>query len=177
MGPAAGETKGRGRQDQNNQHAVAIKKVLLYPLDRDARRRLRECEAGASPEVAAVRPAPTDWADEEFGQARLGDQRLTQRLVTLARDFGANPQAQIPQACKSRAKTKAAYRFFDHPRTTMEDLLEPHYQSTIHRMAQEKVVLSVQDTTSLNYTMHPETDGIGPIGSKKTCRPDRIDAA
>jgi Domain of unknown function (DUF4338)/Transposase DNA-binding/Transposase Tn5 dimerisation domain len=167
----AGETKGRGRQDQNNQHAVAIKKVLLYPLDRDARQRLGECEAGAAPEVKTVRRAPTDWADEELGQAHLGDQRLTGRLVTLARDFGANPQAQIPQACQSRAKTKAAYRFFDHPRTTMQDVLEPHYQSTIRRMAQEKVVLSVQDTTSLNYTMHPETEGIGPIGSKKTSGP------
>jgi hypothetical protein len=167
----AGETKGRGRQDQKNRHAVAIKKVLLYALDLEARQRLRECEAGAAPEVKTGRRAPTDWADEEFGQARLGDQRLTERLVTLARDFGANPQAQIPQACQSRAKAKAAYRFFDHPRTTMQDLLEPHYQSTIRRMAQEKVVLSVQDTTSLNYTMHPETEGIGPIGSKRTSGP------
>ena len=167
----AGETKGRGRQDQKNEHAMAIKKVLLYPLDGDARQLLGECQAGAAPEVKTARRAPTDWADEEFGQARLGDQRLTERLVTLARDFGAHPQAQIPQACQSRAKTKAAYRFFDHPRTTMKDLLEPHYQSTMLRMAQEKVVLSVQDTTSLNYTMHPETDGIGPIGSKKTSGP------
>lgn len=166
----AGETKGRGRQDQDNQHALAIKKVLLYPLERDARRRLCECEP-AAPEIEAVRPVPADWAEEEFGQACLGDHRLRERLVTLARDFGANPQAQIPQACQSRAKTKAAYRFFDHPRTTMEDLLEPHYQSTIRRIVQEKVVLAVQDTTSLNYTMHPETHGIGPIGSKKTGGP------
>jgi len=32
-----GETKGRGRQDQDNQHAVPVKKVLLYALDPDAR--------------------------------------------------------------------------------------------------------------------------------------------
>jgi hypothetical protein len=164
----AGETKGRGRQDLDNQQALAIKKVLLYPLEREASQRLCECEAVAAPEV---RPAASEWAEEEFGQARLGDQRLTQRLVSLARDFAANPQAQIPQACQSRAKTKAAYRFFDHPRTTMQDLLEPHYQSTIRRMAQEKLVLSVQDTTSLNYTMHPQTNGIGPIGSKETGGP------
>jgi hypothetical protein len=169
---SAGETKGRGRQDHDNQRALPIKKVLLYPLDGKARERLCESAAAeAAPERAPVRPAPADWAEEEFGQARLGDQRLTQRLVTLARDFGANPQAQIPQACQSRAKTKAAYRFLDHPRTTMKDLLEPHYQSTTRRIAREAVVLSVQDTTSLNYTMHPETDGIGPIGSKKTGGP------
>jgi hypothetical protein len=167
----AGETKGRGRQDQDNRQGLPIKKVLLFALDREARQRLGECGAVPAPERQAVRSPPVDWAEEEFGQACLGDQRLTQRLVTMARDFGANPQAQIPQACRSRAKTKAAYRFLDHPRTTMKDLLEPHYQSTIHRIAQEKIVLSVQDTTSLNYSMHPATDGIGPIGSKKTSGP------
>jgi hypothetical protein len=165
-----GETKGRGRQDRHNQHALAIKKVLLYPLEPEARQRLCECDA-VQPEKKAVRPTPHDWAEEEFGQARLGDQRLTQRLMSLARDFAANPQAQIPQACQNRAKTKAAYRFFDHPRTTMEQLLEPHYQSTIRRIAEHKVVLSVQDTTSLNYTMHPDTGGIGPIGSIKAGGP------
>lgn len=167
----AGETKGRGRQDRQNQRGLEIKKVLLYPLDRNCRQLLCECQAVAAPEVETVRRPPADWAEEEFGRARLGDQRLTQRLVTLARDFGAQPQAQIPQACQSPAKTKAAYRFFDHPRTTMEDLLDPHYQSTIDRIAQEKIVLAVQDTTSLNYTMHPETVGIGPIGSKKVGGP------
>ncbi|QOJ05057.1 MAG: hypothetical protein HRU72_00040 [Planctomycetia bacterium] len=30
----------------------------------------------------------------------------------MARDFYAKPQANIPQACQSRARTKAAYRFW-----------------------------------------------------------------
>jgi hypothetical protein len=166
-----GETKGRGRQDRDNQHTLAVKKVLLYPLDPEAGQQLCESTAEATAETEAAKTQPADWAEEELGQARLGDQRLVQRLVSLARDFAANPQAQIPQACQSRAKTKAAYRFLDHPRTTMEDLLEPHYQSTIRRIEREKVVLAVQDTTSLNYTMHPDTGGIGPIGSKKTGGP------
>ena len=167
----AGETKGRGRQDKDNQRAVAVKKMLLYALDEDARQLLCRCEAVATVatgiEEPRSKPANADWAEEEFGGARLGDQRLNQRLVTIARDFGANPQAQIPGACQSRAKTKAAYRFFEHPKTAMKLLLEPHYKSTIQRMSQEKVVLSVQDTTSLNYSAHPETNGMGPIGSSK----------
>ena len=167
----AGETKGRGRQDRQNQQDRPVKKVLLYPLDPETRQRLCQCETVETPEVEAIRHEPADWAEEEFGEARLGDQRLTERLVMLARDFGANPQGQIPEVCRSQSKTRAAYRFFDHPRTTMEDLLEPHYQSTIRRIAQQKVVLAVQDTTSLNYTMHPKMDGIGPIGSKKTGGP------
>ena len=161
-----GETKGRGRQDRNNRQDVPVKKVLLYALDPQARELLSQCEK--PPEIAPPQRAePVDWAEEEFGGARLGDERLNQRLKTLARDFYANPQAQIPEACQSRAKTKAAYRFFGHPNTTMKDLLEPHYQATVQRIAKEKVVLSVQDTTSLNYSAHPLTNGIGPIGARQ----------
>jgi hypothetical protein len=163
-----GETKGRGRQDRNNRQDVTVKKVLLYALDPQARELLSQCERPL--EIAQVPPQraePVDWAEEEFGGARLGDERLNQRLKTIARDFYANPQAQIPEACQSRGKTKAAYRFFGHPNTPMKDLLEPHYQATVQRIAKEKVVLSVQDTTSLNYSAHPLTNGIGPIGSRK----------
>jgi hypothetical protein len=166
-----GETKGRGRQDEHNQHGVPVKKVFLYALEPNAGRLLSRCEAVVPVVLVKKDRAPmgaqADWAEEEFGGARLGDRRLNQRLVTIARDFYAHPQAQIPEACQSRAKTKATYRFFEHPKTPMKPLLEPHFQSTIKRMAQETVVLSVQDTTSLNYSAHPETNGIGPIGSSK----------
>jgi hypothetical protein len=78
------------------------------------------------------------------------------------------PQASIPQACGSRAKTKAAYRFFDHERATLQNLLAPHIESTTKRIANEKVVLAIQDTTSLNYSTHPATENLGPIGSRPT---------
>jgi hypothetical protein len=166
-----GETKGRGRQDRDNQQAVPVKKVFLYTLDPKARQILSQCDTVVRAEPVSEHQAPlgteADWAEEEFGGARLGDRRLSQRLVTIGRDFYAHPQAQIPEACQSRAKAKATYRFFEHPKTPMKLLLEPHQQSTIKRIAQEKVVLSVQDTTSLNYTAHQETEGIGPIGSSK----------
>ncbi len=163
-----GETKGRGRQDKDNRQAVPVKKVLLYGLDEKARELLCQCDMKpAVAEAGRHRPHEMEWAEEEFGGAELGDERLNQRLMTIARDFYANPQAQIPEACQSRAKTKAAYRFFEHPSTSMKLLLESHYQATIQRMMQEKIVLSVQDTTSLNYTAQSEMNGIGPIGSRK----------
>jgi hypothetical protein len=84
----------------------------------------------------------------------------------LARDLGARPQANLPQACQSRAKTKAAYRFLDHPETSMDALLQPHYEATRPRVAAEPLVLAVQDTTSLNYSTHRATDDLGPISSK-----------
>jgi hypothetical protein len=64
------------------------------------------------------------------------------------------------------AAAKAAYRFFDNERVTMDALLEPHHQATIERMRQQPVVLVAQDTTSLCYTTHPAMTGLGPISNK-----------
>ena len=152
-----GETQGRGRNDRARQGAGSARAVYLYALSRDWRERL----GGVAP-----LPAPDDWAEQEFGGAPLGDRRLVQRLLSLARDCYARPQAQLPQACGSRAKTKAAYRFFDHPRITMRSLLAPHYESTARRAAEQPVVLAVQDSTSLNYSAHPATEGLGPLNTR-----------
>lgn len=98
--------------------------------------------------------------EQEFKQVELNDERLKRRLLTLARDFYNRPQANanIPEACQSRAKTGAAYRFFDHPKITMDQLLKSHYQATVKRIGEEEIVLVVQDTTSVNYSAHPVAD-------------------
>ncbi|MBW2259292.1 MAG: IS4 family transposase [Deltaproteobacteria bacterium] len=160
-----GSTCGRGRQDRNRKNAVPVKDVYVFPLRKDARQVLC-CE----PMSSVVNSAPKeskeaeDWAEEEFGGADLGDRRLTNRLVSLVRDFYARPQASIPHACQSRAKTKAAYRFFEHPHISMDKVLEQHYERTLGRVSGQDVVLAVQDTTTLNYTAHPATENLGPIG-------------
>ncbi len=161
-----GSTQGRGRQDRENAYGVPVKEVYVYRLEKDARQRLCEgmSNRGAVEERAR---GPADWAEEEFGGVDLRDERLGKRLMSLARDLYGKPQASIPQACGSRAKTKAAYRFFDHEQTTMDNILRPHYQSTLKRIKEQKVVLAVQDTTSLNYSAHPATEGLGPINTRK----------
>ena len=127
---------------------------------------LRVLDAAALKRLCGKRPAAVaGWVHREFGAARLGDRRLERRLLEIAAAFAAQPTAAIPQACGSWPATKAAYRFFDHERTTMDCLLEPHRGATVERMRREPVVLVVQDTTSLNYTGRPDMQGIGLIGS------------
>lgn len=161
-----GATKGRGRQDRNNERGTAVKDIYVYPLCAKARERL--CNGlPKPPNVFGAACTPADWAEEEFGAAALCDERRKKRLLILARDFFARPQQSIPATCEgNRAKTKAAYRFFDHKEHTMEALLASHYEMTTTRMREEKVVLAVQDTMMLTYN-HPATEGLGPIGSKK----------
>ena len=162
-----GQSAGRGRQDRHHRRGQAVKDIYLYRLHPQACQRLTAASTEAVATAALGSAVAADWAEEEFGGLRLGDRRLEKRAVELARDLGARPQAQIPQACQTRARTKAAYRFFDHPATDMNRLLESHYQATRRRVAEQQVVLAVQDTTSLNYSAHPATEELGPIGSRR----------
>lgn len=161
-----GQTAGRGRQDRNKTFSLTRKDVYVYALNEKAREVL--CHASRPQTPCEVTQDPRDWAEQEFGRAELHDERLRRRLLTLARDFYERPQANVPQACQSRAKTRAAYRFFDHPNITMDALLKPHYEATLKRISEQSVVLVAQDTTTLNYSAHPLTEGIGPISPKKT---------
>ncbi len=161
-----GTTCGRGRQDRARTARLARKDIYVYALHGQWRERLCRVPASPTRRPNSDRPAE-DWAQEEFGGVALGDARLARRVVSLARDFYARPQAQIPQACTTRAKTKAAYRFFDHRRTTMQALLQPHYEATAQRLAEHPVVLAVQDSSSLNYTAHPATTGLGPLNTSR----------
>jgi hypothetical protein len=154
--------------DRDRAYGAPVKDVYVYPLQREARKVLR-VEPQPKPIRGRLREAGgvQDWAEEELGEAEIGDRRLSKRLVTMAQAFYARPQANIPQACQTRAETKAAYRFMDHPETSLEKILEPHYEATVARMRRETVILAVQDTTSLNYTAHPATENLGPIGYRK----------
>ena len=165
-----GRTRGRGRQDRDHRARHPIKDIYLYALDPDCRQKL--CEEPGPARLSPTRCTkpgnpPRDWAEEEFGKVRLRDGRHRKRLFTVARDFYAQPAANIPQACQSRTKTKGAYRLFEHKAVSMDAILSSHYHSTMERIAREKipVVLAVQDTTSFNYDTHADMEGLGPINT------------
>lgn len=166
-----GKTCGRGRQDRAHREKKPIKDIYLYPLAPDCQKHLCEEPGPArrshTPCTKPPKP-PRDWAEQEFGYVRLRDRRHRKRLYTVARDFYAQPAANIPQACQSRAKTKAAYRLFEHKAVSMEAILSSHYHSTMERIAREKVpvVLAVQDSTSFNYDTHADMEGLGPINTR-----------
>ena len=73
-----GTTQGRGRQDVGNEYALPVKDIYLYPLQSDVSKQL--CE-GQRKEVVEAKGF-SDWAEEEFGNAGLGDLRLRRRADT-----------------------------------------------------------------------------------------------
>lgn len=104
-----------------------------------------------------------EWAEKEAGGTSLGDARLTRRFVRLTKSLAEQPELSVPQACGDWWDTKAAYRFWSHPRLQPEMLLSGHVQQTVRRALLEPVVLAVQDGTQLRYTGHRCTRGLGRL--------------
>ena len=101
-----GETAGRRDGYANGKVSDGRKEIYVYPLKKGCCDRLckeikRKIGYGHRPNGAE------DWAEEEFGGVEVYDERLKERLYTLARDFYSQPGELVPQACSgSKAKVK-----------------------------------------------------------------------
>jgi hypothetical protein len=107
----------------------------------------------------------SDWTAQEFATIDLPDPRLGKRLRMIASAFAQKPTAPIPQACLGWTQAKAAYRFLENEAVEPGAIRQAHHQATLQRVQAQRVVLAIQDTTALNYSTHPCTTGLGPIGS------------
>jgi len=107
---------------------------------------------------------PPQWAASEFASAQLGDRRLTQRVVKIATNLAQSPGGTLPQAFPEWAQLKGAYRFFDHPKITFEQVQSAHWQRTRQACQEPGEYLLIEDTSELDYTDHPATAELGSIG-------------
>ena len=101
---------------------------------------------------------------KEFSGVDLGDRRLSKRCGKLAKGMALNPEKSLPKALEDWAQTKAAYRFLSNENVTREKLLKPHIAQTALRGKEQGVILTIQDTTYLNFSDHKATEGLGWIG-------------
>src|SRR3989449_717314 len=169
-----GQTKGRGRNDRTGQSPESIKDIYVYPLGADFRQKM-----GVSAEPAArLRPLAVEeglgakeWAQQEFGEVELGDQRLRDRLIRIVEDRADHPDASYLEAAGGdRYAAKGYYYFIDNPRDSLhpEAMLATHRKRTMQRMMSHPLVLVVQDTTDLNFSTRPQTAGLGLVGTNQT---------
>jgi hypothetical protein len=108
------------------------------------------------------------WAVEELQYAQLGDVRRKKRLIRIVSDLAAQPNASVPQASGDLAATQAAYEFWKSPYVKPEAITSAHQSSTVERVKKESVVIAIQDTTELNFTHHPATQGMGYLDNAKS---------
>ena len=173
-----GRTKGRGRQDRLGEAAETIKDIYMYPLEKDFRAQLGlAAEAG----LGALGPAEgletASWAQKEFSGAPLGDGRLSNRLVEIARVKAEQPgRAFSGVAAGDWPAVKGYYRLIDMPdesAVSMANILLPHRERTVRRMKGQKTVLCIQDGTGLNYSSLTECEGLGVMGTNQTSSKSR----
>jgi len=107
--------------------------------------------------------SPKAWARDVFGSACLGDQRRTSRLVEVVGALAEKPLNSFCQTYPKWRDTKAAYRLIENKNITPEQFQEPSEQAAANSCRGQKVVLAISDTTSLNFTSHRATSGLGPI--------------
>jgi hypothetical protein len=110
--------------------------------------------------------APAQWAQMEFALVQLGDPRRTQRLVKIATRLAQSPGGTLPQAMPAWKELKAAYRFFDQPKNTYEQILQPHWERTVAACREPGEYLLIEDTTQLDYSSHRATEDLGINGSR-----------
>jgi hypothetical protein len=150
-----GKTKGRGRNDRTKKRDLPQKDIYVYPLKND----FYSCEK---------RSVKMDWIEEEFQYVNLPNKSRKTRLLSMAHSFFAKPTENIPAACNGvKADIKGAYRFFSEKKIKMEDILISHYRNTVQRAKAFPIVLAVQDSSSLNYSTHKATEGLGSLSTEK----------
>ena len=107
------------------------------------------------------------WVEEELMTSDLGDERLNERYTVLLDRLSQKPSVSIPAACQGASETIAAYRFFDNDRVDEQEVLKPHQDATLNRIAEHDVVLLVEDTTEFDVTRPEEQmEGSGPLSDE-----------
>ena len=168
-----GQTAGRGRQDVGNSRATVPKWVYVYELDRKWRRRLGVDFVDHAPSLRLGEGlSRADWAGNEFGGARLGNRRRSDRLVKSASLLAEYPgQAICGNGRSDRAAVDGFYRFIEKAAEhgiDVDAILAPHRERSTRRMRSQRTVLAIQDGTDLNFSGRPGCEGLGVIGHNQT---------
>jgi hypothetical protein len=103
---------------------------------------------------------------DELDGAEFGDVRLTKRLLLVAEQLAAKPDATFPKAARSDGALEGTYRFLNHDDVTPERILEPHIAATVKRAAAARVVIVAHDTTEFHFK--GDREGVGWINTAGT---------
>jgi transcriptional regulator len=163
------KTAGRGRQDSQNEKDVGVKDMYVFPLTNKFRKILCNGRENKIIPINIRNNINQNWIDEEFSNLTLGDSRLEKRAKMIVAAKWRRPCSTYPQIFENIHQLKGAYKFFSNKNEemSMDNLIAPHIQQTIRRMASEKVVIAASDTTFFDYDGLTECEGLSYIGKNK----------
>lgn len=168
-----GLTLGMGRHALSHKCTRSKKKIFVKELDKDWRKKLGVPHVELYPRLEVGQGLDGDrWAEQEFGDAPLGDKRRTNRLVksvSMLSEAMGKPPGAAPKL--DRAAVSGYYRFLEKAekfKITPDKILATHRECTIARMRTQDTVLCVQDGTDISFSTRPECEGLEVIGSNQT---------
>lgn len=105
-----------------------------------------------------------EWTLSESLSCDFNDGRLDRRFAQVLNAFSSQPTASIPTALGGRNETYGAYRFLNNQKVTFDKVLASHVNATLQRVQEQKVVITVQDTTEIDVTRpQQQVQGTGPL--------------
>jgi hypothetical protein len=106
------------------------------------------------------------WAEEEFGEAELGDRRRTRRLVAMARRMAEQPAGKLTRVYEVESELEGAYRFVENQGVSPEKMERTRGAACARRLAVQEVAVIPVDQTEVNLHEHHSTDNFGSVGTR-----------
>jgi Transposase DNA-binding len=107
-----------------------------------------------------------NWLVECLASCEFGDRRLTERAMKMGQAFSVKYGQPFSIIFDGASALKRAYEFLANPKTSFKNLTQPHHQQTAREIGKLPTILSVGDTTFLDYEkIIVKRDEYGPIGS------------
>ncbi len=104
--------------------------------------------------------------DQNFGACQLGDLRLNRRALSIGEALSQKFGQALSTVFDSAKKLKRAYAFLANAKTSFAKIIAPHCKITASSVSREVLVLSVGDTTYLDYrAILEKKDGYGSQGN------------
>src|SRR5213080_3709655 len=96
----------------------------------------------------------------------LKDRRLQRRFDGIVAAMKKAPEESFPKAFADDSELEATYRFLNNERVTWQELLAPHLEETVARVAKDPVVLAVHDSTSFMFGGESGRHEVGTLDGK-----------
>ena len=137
--------------------------VWLKPLDAGWRETLRQEPRRVLGWSGSLRGGDS-WAEREYGRSPHPDGRIRRRIIQMGEAWTRRLGESLPVIFPGRAEQAGAYRLLSNAGVTMDHILDSHAEKTVERCAAERVVLAIQDTTTLNYDGLTATSDLDDLG-------------
>lgn len=113
-----------------------------------------------------MQPEALEWAQEEFGDADLGDKRRTKRLIAMGACAAEQPSGRLTEVFGDGPELLAAYRYVENANVDPKQVGRAAFRATARRVPEgaEHVLVPV-DGSTMAVPWATRTGAFGPLGS------------